>query len=1043
MIMKGILPFLCLSFLFPFAFSEEIVFDGQSISAPHLTDFSEEKQACQLSTDDGLLISLSTKGAVLDVKEKGKVFGRKAKFLTGFFLKDYRTDSIVPLKGDIKQINIKKLIFNSVSKDEKIYLEAIYEAHSQFIKVKGTIKDLSGKDRAITLYYALPVSAKGWLWWDDIASRRRVSGEEEYIFAEDNCPFGAQGKHSRYFLATLSHRDRAISLAIPMDKPVIHRLAYNPSTQSFYIAFDFALVKDTLKSPSSATFEFLIYTADPEWGFRSALQKYYEIFPQFFLKRVKKEGGWYVWGNMKDTPEAKEAGFMFHWGPGGVDAVHYDNQAGFYALQYIECALYQESLGDFKEAPPYEEALRRLELAGRSDEATLALLDKLSYTGGSGLFGQMPRKEYFQRISKAVLNSLLWDENDKPICLIGNFPWIGDSGWGAIFPCNLDPDIPDGYGRFDMDSSLKSAFEFYESHNAHLNGIALDSYGGYGDDKRINYRREHFKYADFPLTFSLKDRRPVIPQYFSIIEWTRELSRRVHPKGLILMANCAWGHAPAFLIFAAPYLDVFGAEAPYQPDPRFIRTIAYHKPCTDLPYSPRPEWELKFHLLYGIFPGHGNDLNLMKKYNPFLQALTKAGWEPITYAYTDNENILIERFGRGKELYFSIHNQSDENQKFSLSIELEKLGLRNVKITNFLSGENLKAKKENGNLKIEFYLTSKDTVVIKLEEVKDMKPLYLERFKYPRLILEPTGRDGDSDSQLVDCFKVVLDYDKGPGELFQKDGYYYAIYTGFDGQSYRCGLLKSKDLLNWEKVGMILDTGKEGDFDAGSAGGGVAFRWKGKFYMVYTGYPFKGYENGPGKIGLCISDDLMNWKKLGIILEPDGKIPWEAGGLYQPFPLIAGGKFYLFYNAKDAQTNWIEQTGLAICKDAELLKWEKLPENPILKVGEPGAWDSRFASDPWVIPIAGKWHMFYYGFDGIHAQDGVAVSKDLLHWEKSPFNPILPYGEPGSYDEEHAHKPCVVLKAGIYYHFYTAVGSKGRCIALATSVPLVQEEDVQ
>jgi len=177
-------------------------------------------------------------------------------------------------------------------------------------------------------------------------------------------------------------------------------------------------------------------------------------------------------------------------------------------------------------------------------------------------------------------------------------------------------------------------------------------------------------------------------------------------------------------------------------------------------------------------------------------------------------------------------------------------------------------------------------------------------------------------------------------------------------------------------------------------------------------------------------------------LEPEKAYEWEAGGLYQPFPLIYNGKFYLFYNAKNEEENWIEQTGLAISESKEPFKFAKYPNNPVLPVGDVGSWDSRFASDPWVIRIGGKWHLFYYGFNGVHAQDGVAISDELIRWSKSPFNPILEVGEAGSYDEVHSHKPCVVFKGGVYYHFYCAVGSKGRCIALATSIPLVQEDEI-
>ena len=91
--------------------------------------------------------------------------------------------------------------------------------------------------------------------------------------------------------------------------------------------------------------------------------------------------------------------------------------------------------------------------------------------------------------------------------------------------------------------------------------------------------------------------------------------------------------------------------------------------------------------------------------------------------------------------------------------------------------------------------------------------------------------------------------------------------------------------------------------------------------------------------------------------------------------------------------------------------------------------------------------MFYYGFDGRHAQDGIAFSYDLLHWDKLP-EPILTNGKAGELDEYHAHKPSVLFWNGILYHFYCAsgrsraggpAGSNGRefrCITVAASKPI-------
>ncbi len=88
-----------------------------------------------------------------------------------------------------------------------------------------------------------------------------------------------------------------------------------------------------------------------------------------------------------------------------------------------------------------------------------------------------------------------------------------------------------------------------------------------------------------------------------------------------------------------------------------------------------------------------------------------------------------------------------------------------------------------------------------------------------------------------------------------------------------------------------------------------------------------------------------------------------------------------------------------------------------------------------------SWEMYYFGFDGRHAREHLATSADLLHWIKSPLNPVMDVGPAGSYDERYCHKPCIILHEGVYYHFYTAVGPRGedrqyRAIALATSAEL-------
>ncbi len=63
--------------------------------------------------------------------------------------------------------------------------------------------------------------------------------------------------------------------------------------------------------------------------------------------------------------------------------------------------------------------------------------------------------------------------------------------------------------------------------------------------------------------------------------------------------------------------------------------------------------------------------------------------------------------------------------------------------------------------------------------------------------------------------------------------------------------------------------------------------------------------------------------------------------------------------------------------------------------------------------------------------DTFACSYDLKSWTKWDGEPLVKPSEP--YDAKHAHKPWVLKHGGVVYHYYCAVGDKGRGIALATS----------
>jgi predicted GH43/DUF377 family glycosyl hydrolase len=323
----------------------------------------------------------------------------------------------------------------------------------------------------------------------------------------------------------------------------------------------------------------------------------------------------------------------------------------------------------------------------------------------------------------------------------------------------------------------------------------------------------------------------------------------------------------------------------------------------------------------------------------------------------------------------------------------------------------------------------------------DPRP-YLTPHKLGRPVLTGSGVPGAFDEKAVDVPFV-----------FEHRGAFYMMYVGFDGRGYQTALARSDDLLHWEKLGTILKRDEGNGWDEANAAGTwllcendlrgprTLTKWEGKYWLAYHSYPGEGYETGPARFGLAWTQDetLLTWNRLPEpFLTPENGEAWERGGLYKECLILHEGLFYLFYNAKD--TFGVEQTGLAM--SANLQDWHRHADNPVLQV-TPGAWDSRFRSDPCVVRGGDRWVMFHFGYDGRHAQEGIAFSDDLLHWEQHP-EPILRVGAAGSLDSIHAHKPAVIERDGVLYHFYCACrphqagdptdnNGEFRCITVATS----------
>lgn len=294
----------------------------------------------------------------------------------------------------------------------------------------------------------------------------------------------------------------------------------------------------------------------------------------------------------------------------------------------------------------------------------------------------------------------------------------------------------------------------------------------------------------------------------------------------------------------------------------------------------------------------------------------------------------------------------------------------------------------------------------------------------------------------------------GPAEkfdcpsVFRHGDRWYMVYISFNNVGYNTHLAASDNLLDWRPLGTILKQRKEG-WDANQVAGYIALEdteWGGSYHLgthddrhwlSYLGGALPGYETDPLAMGMAWTrtpDKPVEWTRIdeNPVLHRDQPNTrwWEKKTLYKSNvihdPARSLGKPYvMFYNGKAA--NGVERIGMAISND--MIHWERRGLDPLIDNSK------GISGDPQVVRMGEVWVMFYFGaFWKPKAFDTFACSYDLQTWTKWTGPHLVEPTEP--WDATYAHKPWLVKHNDVVYHFYCAVGSKGRAIALATSKEL-------
>ncbi|TLP74037.1 glycosylase [Maribacter sp. ACAM166] len=280
--------------------------------------------------------------------------------------------------------------------------------------------------------------------------------------------------------------------------------------------------------------------------------------------------------------------------------------------------------------------------------------------------------------------------------------------------------------------------------------------------------------------------------------------------------------------------------------------------------------------------------------------------------------------------------------------------------------------------------------------------------------------------------------------IFRENDTWFMTYIIYDGQGYETWLALSADLLNWESKGKILSF-TENTWDANQKAGYVALvdidwggdysveKYQGNYWMTYLGGSTIGYEAGTLKIGLANTTTLTKvheWNtKNTPLLSPEDKDvrSFENKTIYKSLVFRdtekhTGYPFIMYYNAKGEGD--YESIGMAVSNDMKV--WKRYGKNPVITR------ENGICGDAQITKIGDVYVMFYFGaFWKPGGFERFATSYDLINWTDWTGEDLVAPSE--EYDKTYAHKPWVIKWDGVVYHFYNAVGSEGRVIALATS----------
>ncbi len=215
------------------------------------------------------------------------------------------------------------------------------------------------------------------------------------------------------------------------------------------------------------------------------------------------------------------------------------------------------------------------------------------------------------------------------------------------------------------------------------------------------------------------------------------------------------------------------------------------------------------------------------------------------------------------------------------------------------------------------------------------------------------------------------------GYIIKEDSTWYLWYTGYTKKTGKTmkylGLATSKDGYEWERnVGNPLKTDV----------------WIEDLFVIKDDKNYYMFAESKDDIPhILISSDKLNWDDLGEInIRKKNGDPIDKGPYGTPTVWKENGTWYLFYERNDA--------AIWLATSTDLKTFTNVQDEPVISCG-PDAYDKYAVAMNQIVKHDNKYYAYYHAsaFEDWNTwTNNIAVSEDLIHWQKYAKNPITTDG---------------------------------------------------